>query len=405
LAATVFGLHSIGADMAKNIVVCCDGTGNQVEANLSNVLKLFRIVSKTDLQRVYYTPGIGTLGSNDGWTRIKQDTKAVFELATGYGLDHDIMSSYQFVSQAFEEGDSIFLFGFSRGAYTVRALAGLIHMVGLLPPDQLNIANYALTAYKRSSEENDFDIAWNFSRVAGARRELIKFMGVWDTVASILVPRRDRLVPSLQTLPYTRTNPSVEIFRHAIAIDERRRMFRLNRWTEPQSFVANPFDTTALNSPQDVKQVWFAGVHGDIGGGYPEAQSAISKFPLAWMIDEAVAHGLKINVAMKNNLVLGRRRADGSSKYIGPNSFTRPHDSLTPAWKPLEWLPKSMKWNEWSRSSLFGYYIPRAEPRVIANPDVPPRIHASVLELKTAIQDYNPSNLPTDFVTEPWPYS
>jgi uncharacterized protein (DUF2235 family) len=292
--------------MGKNIVVCCDGTGNEVEGNLSNVLKLFRIAQKNDHQRVYYSAGIGTIGSDDNWTRLKQDTKSVFSLATGYGLDQEILGACQFICEEFEDNDAIYLFGFSRGAYTVRALGGFVHMLGLLPRDQLNVANYALTAYKRSSKANDFSIAWNFSRVIGSRPTTIKFVGVWDTVASILVPRSDRVVPTLQTLPYTRTNKSVEVFRHAMAIDERRRMFRLNRWIEPQPFVANPFDTAAPERAQDIKQVWFAGVHADIGGGYPEPESGLSKFPLAWMIDEAVAHGLKIGVAMRNNLVLGR---------------------------------------------------------------------------------------------------
>lgn len=249
--------------MSKNIVICCDGTGNEVEGNLSNVLKLFRIAQKNAGQRVYYSPGIGTIGSQDQWTRLKQNSKAVFGLATGYGLDADILGAYRFISEQFEDDDSIFLFGFSRGAYTVRALAGFIHMVGLLPPDQLNVANYALTSYKRASEDNDLSIAWNFSRIIGGRRATIKYIGVWDTVASVLVPRRDRIVPTLLTLPYTRINPSVQIFRHAMAIDERRRMFRLNRWNAPQPFVANPFDTIAPYQSQDIKQVWFAGVHAD----------------------------------------------------------------------------------------------------------------------------------------------
>ncbi|HZZ22004.1 MAG TPA: DUF2235 domain-containing protein, partial [Roseiarcus sp.] len=93
---------------------------------------------------------------------------------------------------------------------------------------------------------------------------------------------------------------SVEVFRHAMAIDERRRMFRLNHWIDPQPFVANPFDPLAPKVNQDTKQVWFAGSHSDVGGGYPEIESGLSKYPLAWMIDEAVGHGLKINTAMRN---------------------------------------------------------------------------------------------------------
>jgi uncharacterized protein (DUF2235 family) len=387
--------------MAKNIVICCDGTGNQVQGNLSNVLKLFRIVEKSPAQRVYYHPGIGTIGSDDRWTEIKQNAKAVFDLATGHGLDDDILGTYRFVAEQFEEGDNIFLFGFSRGAYTVRALAGFLHMVGLLPADQLNIANYALTSYKKSSEIGDFELAWNFGNVTGARTVMIKFVGVWDTVASVLVPRPDRLFPTMLTLPYTRTNPSVEVFRHAMAIDERRRMFRLNRWVEPQPFVANPFDRTAPSRLQDVKQVWFAGVHGDVGGGYPELESGLSKFPLAWMIEQAVAHGLKIDVAMKNHLVLGEPRVGSRHSYVAPDAGAELHNSMTAAWRLLEWPPKSMKWNEWPRPHLFGYYLPDAEPRMIANDTVKPRLHASVVARQAEIE-YRPPNLPTDFDIEPF---
>jgi uncharacterized protein (DUF2235 family) len=271
----------------------------------------------------------------------------------------------------------------------------------LLPPDQLNVSSYALTAYKRSSQANDFSIAWNFSRVVGGRQATIKFIGVWDTVASVLVPRPDRVIPSLLTLPYTRTNRSVEVFRHAMAIDERRRMFRLNRWVDPQPFVANSFDLAAPKVDQDIKQVWFAGSHSDVGGGYPETQSGLSKYPLAWMIDEAVTHGLKINVAMRNNLVLGQPRVGGKNVYVAPNASADVHPSLSPAWRSLEYLPKSMKWNEWPRPSLFGWYIPNGEPRRIADPAVKPRIHKSVIERKTAIPDYDPVNFPLDFDVEP----
>ena len=104
---------------------------------------------------------------------------------TGYGLDDEILGGYRFICEQYEDSAEIFLFGFSRGAYTVRVLAGFIHMVGLLPPDQLNIANYGLTAYKKSSELSDFNIVWNFSQITGGRRVTIKFIGVWDTVASV----------------------------------------------------------------------------------------------------------------------------------------------------------------------------------------------------------------------------
>jgi uncharacterized protein (DUF2235 family) len=104
--------------VAKNLVICCDGTGNEVEANLSNVLKLFRIVRKGDDQIVYYHPGVGTLSSADPWSRLKSNTLLVLGLATGYGLDGNVLDSYQFLLDHYDDGDQVYLFGFSRGAYT-----------------------------------------------------------------------------------------------------------------------------------------------------------------------------------------------------------------------------------------------------------------------------------------------
>lgn len=111
----------------------------------------------------------------------------------------------------------------------------------------------------------------------GARFPTIHFVGVWDTVASVLVPRSDRIwIPSLETLPYTETNPSVRTFRHALAADERRRMFRVARWHEPQPFVPNRLRPDAIEA-LDIEQRWFPGVHSDIGGGYREDESGLSK--------------------------------------------------------------------------------------------------------------------------------
>lgn len=92
--------------MKKNIVICCDGTGNEVEGDLSNVLKLFRIAQKNDEQIVYYNPGVGTIGLSSEWSNVFQNAKGVFGLATGYGLDDTIMDAYRFVCQRYEDGDS-----------------------------------------------------------------------------------------------------------------------------------------------------------------------------------------------------------------------------------------------------------------------------------------------------------
>jgi uncharacterized protein (DUF2235 family) len=403
--------------MSKNIVICCDGTGNEIGETISNVLKLYRILTKTKQQRVYYNPGVGTIGLQNAWQRVKQQAIGVFGLATGHGLDNDVLSAYRFLCETYEEGDQIWLFGFSRGAYAVRVLAAFLHVIGLLRRDQLNIAGYAFAAYKKASAERapaeDGSIeedagshssglagAWHFGRVAGGRAVRIAFIGVWDTVASVIVPRDDTLLPDLQTLRYTRTNSSVKTFRQAIAIDERRRMFRINRWTDPQTYRPNPFEPTSA-IPQDIRQVWFAGVHADIGGGYPEAESGLSKFPLLWMIEEAAAQGLLVNRAMINHLVLGRRRLGSRHSYVPPDAKARPHNSMNAAWRVLEWLPKSAKWQDWpDRRVIFGHYLPQAEPRLIPQGAL---IHRSVLDHMKSDCRYDPSNLPNIFDVEEGP--
>jgi uncharacterized protein (DUF2235 family) len=388
--------------MTKNIVVCCDGTGNQIERNLSSVLKLFRMCRKNEEQRVYYGAGIGTIGSSDAWARARQNAKSVFGLATGYGLDDDILGAYGYICQHYVAGDNIFLFGFSRGAYTVRIVAGIVHLIGLLPPDQLNVASYALRCYKQASEQNDFSIAWQFSKVTGGRTVPIRFLGVWDTVASVIVPRRDRLVPQLLTLPYTRTNPSVETFRHAMAIDERRRMFRLNKWAQPQDFIANPFARSPQPVPQDIKQVWFAGVHADVGGGYPEEESGLSKFPLDWMVQEAVEKGLKVNAAVRRHIGLGRARIGSKTLFVKPEATAALHSSLSWGWQPLEWLPKSARWREWPRRTFLGFYLPHGEPRLIQREGVRPVLHQSVVDRWNALPGYRPQNFPAEYDVEPY---
>lgn len=412
----------------KNIVVCCDGTGNEISENISNVLKLYRVLRKTGkaaAQVVFYDPGVGTLARPNPWTKLRQDTVTVLGLATGYGLDDNVLNAYRFLIQHYEEGDDIFLFGFSRGAYTVRVLAGMIHKVGLLAPPQSNLADAALTAYKQASavvldagEDNSDsaggddddppqaapasrdDQASQFARIVSTRWPTIKFLGVWDTVASVIVPRPDRFYTfSLQTLAFTQSNPSVKIFRQAIAIDERRRMFRLEPWAEPQVFMHNRFSAGHNAVPQDCVQVWFAGVHADIGGGYPEKESGLSKFPLLWMIEEAVKSGLAVDPRTVNQLAWGVQRKGSPFSYVSPDIMRDPHESMTAAWRALEWIPKGDKYKEWTaRSSWLGNYLPRAEPRLIPNNGL---IHESVVARMRAVPSYAPVNLPSTYQIVP----
>jgi uncharacterized protein (DUF2235 family) len=386
--------------MPKNIVICCDGTGNEIGPNISNVLKLFRIAQKDAAQHVYYNPGIGTIAQLATWGRLRQKVSEVFGLATGYGLDDDITDTYSYLCRTYSEGDRIFLFGFSRGAYTVRAVAGMIDMIGLLRPDQFNIDDYALTAYKRAGEQHQLKIAWQFGKIAGGRNVTIEFIGVWDTVASVIVPRPDRMyIPSLEWLPYTAQNPRVRVFRQACAIDERRAMFRLYHWLEGKLFKPHPFSDEG-SAAQDVKQVWFAGVHADIGGGYPESESGISKFPLIWMIREAVDQGLRISETMFDHLALGKHEESQLYDYVAPDVRGTIHRSLKWLWWLLEFFPKRTKYREWPRRpSFLGLYLPLGEPRAIPDGAF---VHQSAIDrLGDKNLDYNPPNLPQRHVIVP----
>jgi uncharacterized protein (DUF2235 family) len=220
---------------------------------------------------------------------------------------------------------------------------------------------------------------------------------VWDTVASVIVPRKDKLSPDLQTLVYTRTNPSVKKFRQAMAIDERRRMFRLNRWIDPQKYRSDPFDRST-ETDQDIRQVWFAGVHADVGGGYPEEQSGLSKFPLLWMIEQAEAAGLRVDRDMVNHLGWGQAKQGSTHHYVAPDATAELHVSLKSAWWILEWLPKQEKWREWpDREAFLGWYLPRAEPRPIPEGAI---IHRSVVERMAKVPSYRPIDMPASYMIE-----
>ena len=417
-----------GCAMTRNIVICCDGTGNEIGENISNVLKLYRCLRKTPKtephQLVFYDPGVGTLARPNPWLKLRQDFVMVLGLATGYGLDDNVIAAYEFLVDNYEDGDQIYLFGFSRGAYTVRVLAGLIHKIGLVSPQQKNLAGSGLTSYKQLSEGdrkaqgvppsaepgdddegpqplNSDDRAAQFARIVSSRWPTIRFVGVWDTVASVIVPRPDRLYwPSLEELAFTLDNPSVKTFRQAIAIDERRCMFRLKKWLEPQTFMHNRFNQAGAE-PQDCRQVWFAGVHADIGGGYPERQSALSKYPLLWMIEQAMGCGLAFNPQSIRQLAFGVQRRGSPFSYVAPDVTGELHDSMTAAWRLLEYFPKSDKYKEWpQRPSHLGFYIPDAEPRFIPDGAF---VHESAVKRRDTVAGYEPINWPSSFETVPMP--
>ncbi|MEM7190643.1 MAG: DUF2235 domain-containing protein [Pseudomonadota bacterium] len=391
--------------MFRNLVICCDGTGNEIEENSSNVLKLYRVLEKNENQIAFYDPGVGTISDSGNWSRMRAKLRGVFGLATGAGLDANVLDAYRFLIHNYRDGDKIYLFGYSRGAYTARVLAGFLYLVGLMRPDQEHLAEYAFTAYKQGGftlakfrkfrGRENLATAERFRKVLQTRYVIVQFLGCWDTVSSVLAPRADRfMIPSLLVLPYTQTNRCVRVFRHAMAIDERRRMFRINKWKNSQPFTANRDDDRDAAPRQDIKQVWFAGVHGDVGGGYPETQSGAAKYPLGWMIDEAMEHGLKTDPDSVAHLVYGRSPDKGKAdaeKTKAPNPNAMLHDSMNFGWKVLELFPRIKRTRgQWLPSIRMSRPVPRKIP---ANAT----IHPSVWERTTYSgpgDPYRPVNLP-----------
>jgi uncharacterized protein (DUF2235 family) len=317
--------------MPKRIVICCDGTANEFSKDRTNVAKLFKTLPKADPNQIcYYHPGVGTMAPPGFVTPQGQRLAEILGLAFGYGLRDDLQSAYVFLANTFEPGDQVFLFGFSRGSYTVRALASLLRLYGLIPPQNPGLVPYMIRMLwdiKRLRNTDDGDRAADTSayfRLAAAFKATFStdccpaFVGVWDTVSSV------GWFTSPVALPNTANNPDIEVARHAVSIDERRAFFRPNLW------IPRP----PRPGPKNLRQVWFPGVHSDIGGGYPEADSGLSKFALEWMISEATAHGLRVD-SDKVETVLGRR--GGGYQAADPDAIL--HDSLTEAWKPVEYVP------------------------------------------------------------------
>ena len=142
--------------MAKNIVICCDGTGNEYGDENSNVVQLYRALVIDGKRQVgYYHPGVGTEGSPTSTNKISAAISVVGGLAFGTGILDNVSDAYRYLMNVYEEGDNVYLFGFSRGAYTARALAGVLHMFGLLCPGNEGLIPYVVRMYARRTRKAD----------------------------------------------------------------------------------------------------------------------------------------------------------------------------------------------------------------------------------------------------------
>jgi uncharacterized protein (DUF2235 family) len=311
----------------KNIVVCCDGTANEFAADRTNVVKLFSALTHDPAEQVaYYHPGLGTMEPAGALTRPARWATRLLGKAVGYGLEADVRDAYAYIMEQYEPGDRVFLFGFSRGAYTVRAVASLLRLYGLMPKGNAALVPYAVRmltgvdAGGRSAGRGAyFRLAADFKACFGAPRACrTYFLGVWDTVSSV------GWIGNPLRLPHTAANPDIRHVRHAIAIDERRAFFRTNLFRD--------VTPDSGERAQDLRQVWFPGVHCDVGGGYPEDESELSQVALRWMAEEAIALGLRVDPVRLSALT-----ATAALPVAGTGAL---HESLTWPWWPAEFLPK-----------------------------------------------------------------
>lgn len=286
----------------KNVVICCDGTGNDYARTPSNVWRFRELLhTAAGEQHVCYEPGIGTADWPAARTRLGRRLRHWRELALGAGLFERVSALYLRLMREYQPDDRIFLFGFSRGAFTVRALAGLLHTCGLLRREDEHLLPYALGLY-RTSEQRIRDalcreglcaapkgtdhVAWDersvsFKRDVSRKCE-VHFLGLWDTVKAY-----GWIWP--QSFPALRHNPSVRMVRHAVALDERRAVFQFTGWGDRRSIVGA--NGVAIDA---VREVWFAGDHSDVGGGHPSGNSGLTDASLEWMLGEATHQQLQL---------------------------------------------------------------------------------------------------------------
>jgi uncharacterized protein (DUF2235 family) len=349
--ATQASIQRSDAYPSKSIFVCCDGTGNEFAAKdspdgNSNVVKLYTALKLNVHQVAYYHPGVGTLGDP---TKMGMARKwsVIKGLAFGEGFQDNVLDAYRYLMQHYAANDRVYLFGFSRGAYTARALAGLLHGYGLLCRGNEGHIPYAWRMYTEKvatqKELNAHTIVpdTTFRDTFSHRDFSIHFIGLWDTVSSVgWITTPLRLLDMAQ-------NSTIQRGRHAVSIDERRCFYQDNLWGKPIAVdvpvvLRGKPEAASIPARQDLLQVWFSGVHSDVGGSYPQLQSGLANITLKWMIDETRKAGAVFDEP-RVRMVLGtpgpgEPTAETTALaplYEKPKSFTL-HRSLESVW----WLPE-----------------------------------------------------------------
>ncbi len=273
----------------KRLIVCCDGTWNKLDTQCpTNVVRVAQAVKRTASdgvpQIVFYDEGIGV------------DSNKIVGGVTGLGIDKNIQDAYRFLSFNYDRGDEIYLFGFSRGAYTVRSLAGMIYCSGLLSRIHVTKASEAYELYRKREISPSHHEAKSFRKDYGkdkGERVPITLLGCFDTVGALgipLVPALKKFEPQIKArykFHDTTLNKDIENALHAVAIDEIREVFDVTLMKK------NP---DAPN--QKLRQVWFPGEHGCVGGGTEEYRG-LSDTVLKWMLDQISDLELKLEFEPK----------------------------------------------------------------------------------------------------------
>ena len=292
----------------KRLVVCCDGTWNSPEQrHVTNVVRTARALRSADdrgvSQVVFYDWGIGSYGDKIRGGML------------GVGIDKNIQDAYRFLVHNYSDGDEVFLFGFSRGAYTARSLAGFVRNAGLLKKIHADLIPAAYAMYRRRAGP-DTPSAVEFRR-RHSQAVRIRFIGVWDTVGALGVPSQVfKAMGGNRRYSFHDTSLSkiIENACHAMAVDEKRIDFEPTLWKR------------LPKAGQTIEQQWFAGVHGDVGGG--NADAGLADVALHWMWSRAVTHGLAFDDDYRNAKVhpnpLGRIHRSWTGMYRVKGRHVRP---------------------------------------------------------------------------------
>ena len=347
----------------KRLVVCSDGTWNRADQAYhgqpcpTNVIKLSSRLANRDaagvLQVISYDQGVGTGNAVDRFTGG----------AFGVGLADNILDAYRFLVANYEAGDEIYLFGFSRGAYTARSVAGMVRKCGIL--DRRSVGKYheAVALYRRRDDSADGDAARRFRAQHAINGEVptpIRMIGVWDTVGALGIPLRGMRWLTRQDEQFhdVQLSRSVEFACHALAIEEHRKPFLPTLWQKRDG------------SQQRVEQVWFAGAHSDVGGGY--AERGLSDIVLAWMIERATAAGLAFDEGAM------------AARPLAPDPAMAAHDSR--AWYYRLMAPQVER--EIGRCA-----VDPAKPEGETQPDPTQSLHPSVLQRWRDCPQWRPRNV------------